>query len=129
MLKNLQQKLVPLVAQELYERLTAADCCTKDGSRFAVYHCEDGDGLFEFNSGSQLLKLMVSAQQDSWLGVIAAGKKTEGGPLVMIGSSKEMVDTALSSLEMLLGGCKGGFIRGVWQGKADSFAKLSSFLE
>ncbi|KAJ1935161.1 hypothetical protein EC988_008570, partial [Linderina pennispora] len=96
----------------------------KDGLRTLVYHNEDGDGQFANGVVNELVKRVKDV---SWLAVVACGTKAEGGPLVVAGSSEEAVAQAIDQLGSLLGQCKGGAKRGVWQGKAASFNKLSKF--
>ncbi|KAJ1828242.1 hypothetical protein LPJ56_001224 [Coemansia sp. RSA 2599] len=132
-LTSLRRQLAPLAAQDLHSRLTCSAAhggASKDGGecelRSVVYHCEDGDGPFANAVGNELGKLMSgSSKVARWVAVIASGPKAEGGAVVIAGSNEGEINSALDRLSATVGECKGGFARGVWQGKASSFGKLA----
>ncbi|KAI8320723.1 hypothetical protein GQ54DRAFT_312433, partial [Martensiomyces pterosporus] len=123
-LKSLRRQLAPLVASDLCKQLREAG---SEGLRTIVYHCEDGDGPFATSTASELCRLMQQSNGISWLVVVASGAKSEGGPMTVAGSDERVISDAVGQLASLLGECKGGLTRGVWQGKAGSFSKLARF--
>ncbi|KAJ1641723.1 hypothetical protein J3B02_001770 [Coemansia erecta] len=134
-LTSLRRQLAPLVANDLHSQLTSAAVyqgVEKDGCdtklRSAVYHCEDGDGPFANVMGNELGKLMGgSSNVARWVAVIEFGPKAEGGAVVIAGSDEGEINSTLGRLLVTIGECKGGFARGVWQGKASGFGKLARF--
>ncbi|KAJ2595240.1 hypothetical protein H4R99_005432, partial [Coemansia sp. RSA 1722] len=126
-LASLRRQLAPLAAQDLHRQLTS-DVADSTKPRSVVYHCEDGDGPYANAVGNELGKLMRSGSNvASWVAVIASGPKTEGGAVVIAGSGEGEIHYALDLLSVTIGACKGGFARGIWQGKASSFGKLAKF--
>ncbi|KAJ2460038.1 hypothetical protein GGI02_005805, partial [Coemansia sp. RSA 2322] len=122
-LKSLRSQLAPLVARDLHGQLLAqADF----ELRAVVYHCEHGDGPFINSIGAELAGLMAGSS-GQWLAVVASGARADGGPLVVAGGEEAAISSAVAQLAPLLGECKGGLARGVWQGKAGSFVRLDKF--
>ncbi|KAJ2619229.1 hypothetical protein GGI26_005994, partial [Coemansia sp. RSA 1358] len=124
-LKSLRRLLVPLVAKELHQRLSTVT--SNEQTQSVLYHCEDGDGAFAIGVANELVKLMEGPSIIKWAAVIAAGTKTEGGQLVITGGSSDTIKNTLSRIAPVLGEHKGGFSRGMWQGKASSFLNLENF--
>ncbi|KAJ1961732.1 hypothetical protein GGI12_003082 [Dipsacomyces acuminosporus] len=130
-LKSLRRQLAPLVASDLCKQLSG-EAAASNGSggslKTVCYHCEDGDGPFVVSVVNEVCRLMQHGSSSiGWLAIVASGARSEGGPLAVAGSSEEAISEAVGKLSALLGECKGGAKRGVWQGKAASFNKLSKF--
>ncbi|KAJ2548805.1 hypothetical protein EV175_004684 [Coemansia sp. RSA 1933] len=115
--------MAPLVARALREQLAVVDDSSE--TRYVVYHCEDGDGSFACGIANELSQLMKGFS-GGWVGAISAGAKSEGGQLVVVGGSVDTINVALSRIAPVVGDCKGGFARGVWQGKVGTFSKLAN---
>ncbi|KAJ1796984.1 hypothetical protein LPJ59_003416 [Coemansia sp. RSA 2399] len=124
-LKMLRRLMAPLVAKDLRDQLGNAN--RSSASRYVAYHCEDGDVSFASGIASELVRLMDGVSAD-WVGAISAGTKAEGGQLVIVGSSIETINVALSRIALVVGDYKGGFVRGLWQGKVSSFSKIAGVI-
>ncbi|RCI00298.1 hypothetical protein CU098_011990, partial [Rhizopus stolonifer] len=90
-----------------------------------IVYKEEGDMEFIGMMANIVKDRKLLEEQDQRVIILAAGEKKQGGPIIITGSTNEIVQKTGKAVMATLNGVKGGG-KGRWQGKAQSWDDIDN---